>query len=123
MKKNANLDKKYRVYRITVNELDGVEWVRERYFHTKEEAAEFVEYRKQHNPHHAKFAIVHKDKEEAFAQRMQEKFDEWLVYFNKKYNSQPRKPVSATDYNRGTPTYACRMAAHSYSFARATRIA
>ena len=118
----TNVNKAYRVYRVLVNDCYGVEWSRVRYLDTKEEATEYVEYRKQHNPLNAKFFIVHKSKEEAFEQKMNEKFEEWLAGYNKKM-SKESKQISATDYNRGTPRYACRMTSHGYGFAGATRLA
>lgn len=119
---NNNANKPYRVYRVVVNDFYGVEWSRVRYLDTKEEATEYVEYRKQHNPVNAKFFIVHKSKEEAFEQKMNEKFEEWFADYTGRQNKE-RKQISATDYNRGTPRYACRMNSHGYGFAGATRLA
>lgn len=118
---NNNKNKAYRVYRVLVNDFYGVEWSRVRYLDTKEEAVEYIEYRKQHNPLNAKFFIVHKTKEEAFEQKMNEKFEEWLEGYNKKLNKE-RKQISATDYNRGTPRYNTRCSAHGF-ITGATRLA
>ena len=122
MANNNNKNKPFRVYRVLVNDFYGVEWSRVRYLDSKKDAMEYVEYRKQHNPLNAKFFIVHKSKEEAFEQKMQEKFEEWFADYTGRQNKE-RKQISATDYNVGTPRYACRMNSHGYSFAGATRIA
>ena len=118
---SKNTNKPYRVYRVVVNDFYGVEWSRVRYLDTKEEATEYIEYRKQHNPLNAKFILVHKSKEEAFEQKMKEKYEEWFADYTGRQNKE-RKQISATDYNRGTPRYNTRCCAHGF-ITGATKIA
>lgn len=121
MANNNNKNKPFRVYRVIIDEVWGVEWRRARYFDTQAEAIAFKERPRQQNLGNAKYVIVHVSKEEAFAQKMNAKLEEWKNY-QKKLAERERKLTRIDAPNCGSVRYNTRCSAHGF-ITGATRLA
>jgi hypothetical protein len=119
---NNNKSKAYRVYRVIIDEVWGVEWKAIRYFNTKEEAISFKEKPRQKAPEFgAKYVIVHVSKAEAFNEQMSTKLKEWEAY-QERLTKRARKMTATEIPTRGGVRYNTRCSAHGF-ITGATRLA
>lgn len=119
---NNNKSKAYKVYRVIIDEVWGVEWKVVRYFNTKEEAISFKEKPRQKAPEFgAKYVIIHVSKAEAFNEKMNAKLEEWKAY-QERLTKKARKVAPTDTPNRGGIRYNTRCSAHGF-ITGATRLA